>query len=766
MNISHRTFRWILPVVLPTVAALVAGHRSWLSREVVISVGLRAHAPVACQVFYTDEPDAGFSEDKSATFFARPRGAEVRAALPVARLERLRFEFGTEPGMIRASPVVVQGAETRTLDWREFTVRHDIGRFEVDAGGAVDVKSSGGDPYAVCSEPLGLRGRLCVNAFAFGVFAVLGVLAGLALTAVPSAARRFAVQPWKEKFRAVAFLVAAFALTAVRLWFSARLPPLFGASAWDDIWFVKAAAALLDGNWLGAYDQHTLCKGCFGPMVLSVSAMLGVSFLLAENILYVLGCAFFVFVLSRIVQNRLFLLVVFGILLFNPLSFSLYTMQRVYRNGMSAWQVPVVFGCLFMAFRAATRKEGGLRPWALVSGVALWAFFNTREDSIWGAPFALVCTAFAFARAWLSGSSRREKTLRALTCLLPILLVLFGNAALCLVNWRVYGLPLRNDRDGGNYAKAMRDLYLIAPDPEDEARLSGPEHAGHYHNIYYSTLCRAYDASPTLASARPWIDGVIDNWAHFQGYSGRDLKFDHMLFAIRDGAAKAGVYRSLRNAEDFFGAVHQELGVAFSDGRFVRRGIPFTAMAAPFRPESVPDIFRAWWRIVAHVAGFRELGAAVMGSDEAGRTTARSDTVPLFERLAHCHEPEQEHRQAAKTAVGRTQVAARVYSACMPWAMALATAAWAVLSVLLAAGNRRVRGLLDEWLFATGILGSLLVHTACMAYMTATTFSAIIYYYLAPSYQLALLFIAAVAALATAAAGRGARVELPKATHP
>ena len=150
--------------VLLAATALVAGHRSWLSREVVVSVGLRAPAPVACQVFYTDEPDAGFSEDKSATFFARPRGAEVRAALPVARLERLRFEFGTEPGMIRASPVVVQGAETRTLDWREFTVRHDIGRFEVDARGAVDVESTGGNPYAARPEPLGVRGSVRVDA--------------------------------------------------------------------------------------------------------------------------------------------------------------------------------------------------------------------------------------------------------------------------------------------------------------------------------------------------------------------------------------------------------------------------------------------------------------------------------------------------------------------------------------------------------------------------------------------------------------------------
>ena len=739
--------RSVLSAALLAAAALAAGHRSWISREVVVTVGLRAPAPVACEMFFTDEPDADFSADKSETLFARPRGAEVRALLPIARLERLRFDFGTTPGMVRASPVVVRGAEVRTLDWRDFTVRHDIVRFDVDAGGAVDVESSGGNPNAVRTAPLRLRGRLRVNAFAGGVFAILGAFAGLALAAVPGAARRFAALPRKEKLRAAALLAAAFALAAARMAFSARIPPWFGVSVWDDHWFVNAADSLLRGDWLGAYDQHTLCKGCFGPMVLASSSMLGLPFPVAESLLYVLGCAFFVFVLSRFVRARWFLLAAFGALLFNPLSWALLSMQRVYRNGMAAWQVPFVFGCLFMAYRAAGRKERGLVPWSLASGFALWAFLNTREDGIWVVPFAFVCLAFAAVRAWPTGATRRKKVFRALACLLPVAAIACGNAALRLANWRCYGVAIRNDRDAGNYAKAMRDLYLIEPDPADEARLSSPEHAGHYHNIYYSTLCRAYDESPTLRGARRGIDAVIDSWARFQGYSGRDLKHDHMLFAIRDGAAREGVYRSLPESEAFFGSVHRELSEAFEKGRLARRGVSFTAMAAPFRPAFVPGILREWGNALAQVFAFRGPKAVLMDSGEQGRTIAAGTIRDVFKRTTLSGDPSPEDRPAARAAVDRANATARVYSAFVPWTIGAGLAAWAALGICLALRRFRASDLLDGWLLATGLLGSVLVHTGCIAYMSATTFYATTYHYMAAPYQMALLFVAVAAGL-------------------
>ncbi len=729
---------------LLAIVFLVAGHRSWLPREVVVSVGLRAPRSVPCQVFYTDVPESRFVPERSWTVFATPHGNRARISLPVERLERLRFDFGIAPGTVRAGPVTVAGRETRTLDWRDFRVRHDIGRFNVDAGAAVDVQSVGGDPYAVRPDPLGVRGRRRVNAFAIVVLVLAAAIAGPVLSSIPGALKRFAGVPRPERIGTASFLFAAIALVAARMVFSSRIPPWFGTSGWDEVWFANAADSLLRGNWLGFYDQYALCKGCFGPMVLAASACLRIPFLLAENLLYVLGCAFFVVVLSRFVRPRWFLLSVFGALLFNPVSYSLDTMQSAYRNGMAAWQVPIVFGCLFMVYRAAARKERGLVPWALASGFALWAFLNTREDGVWIWPFALVCMAVSAIWARAAESTSRARAVRSLPFLLPFAVVLLGNAALCLVNWRVYGVPIRNDRDAGGYAKAMRDLYLIAPDPDDENRLSSPEHAGHYHNIYYSTLCKAYEASPTLAGARREIDGAIEEWSRHPRQHGLDLCLDHMLFAIRNGAFDAGHYDSLRGSESFFGAVHRELSEAFAAGRLVRRGVSFTAMAAPFRSSFVPGILREWRAALVQTAAFRGPETILADSKTPGATRALRT---VFERTTLCGEPSPERIPAARAAVVRANAAARVYSACVPWAAGAALAGWAALGICLSLRRFRASDLLDGWLLATGLLGSMLVHTACIAYVSATTFYATRYHYMAATYQMALLFISVVTGL-------------------
>lgn len=747
-----RLLRFSFAIVLLAVLFLVVGHRSWLSREVVVSVGLKAPVPIPCQVFYTDRKGAGFVPEKVVTLSVGPRGNKARVSLPVGRLEGIRFDFGIRPGNVRASRVILRGTETCILDWRDFRIRHDIGRFDVDAVGAVDVESVGGDPCAVYSEPLGLRGRLRVNAFAFAVLVVLSAFAGLALAAISAAWRRFAAMPQRERMRTAAFLLVVFALVAARFALVARIPPWFGPSSWDDGWFANAASSLRDGLWLGPYNEHTLIKGCFGPMAAAAASLVGVPFLVTESMLYAAGCLFSLYIVSHFARNRVFLSVILVLLLFHPLSFSLLTWQRVYRNGMPLWQVPFVVGCLFQMLRSARGRIRWLTIWAIASGVALWAFQNTREDGIWLWPFVLVCLAVSAVRARTAGT-RRERHVRTAVCCVPLFVFLAGNAALCAANWRVYGVPIRNDRDSGNYAKAMRDLYLIKPDPDDEARLSSPAHNGHYHNIFYSTLCKAYDASPTLAGARREIDYMIDVWAGANHYSGRDLRLDHVLFAIRLGASRAGHYRSLKDSEEFFGRIHGELLAAFSDGRLSRRGVSITAMAAPFRREFIPCVFREWWRALVFVARFPNTTPEAVFAGDSSPRSAGPDMIPAFRRASASVQPPEKTRPAVESAVRRATAVVKVWSALFPGLSVAAFAGYFFLTVLFLLRPPFRALLRDGWLLATALLGGILAHTSCIAYVTATTFGATSTHYLAASFQLLLLFVVVVAGLLVQAAG-------------
>lgn len=745
--------RWTSPLVavLLVFLFLFLGRDSYISRSVSITVGVKAPALIACQFFWLENEADFFNQEKSRTILVRPGGVSVAVSIPVERMDGFRVDFGDGSVPVRASAVLVSGTEERILRWHDFRATHDISRFEIDDKGAVDVVASGKDPYAVYGSTLGIRGKLRVNLFVSSCLVFLALLIWWPLAGSQGVLWN-PVPRIGESVCTRSFLFLALFLVVFRMALVAQIPPWFGPSGWDDGWFVKAADSLLDGRWFGAYDDHTLIKGCFGPMVLAFSSLLGIPFLAAETGLYILGCAFFVFVVSGLARNRIFLLLSFAILLFNPVSFSLEAWQRVYRNGMTLWLAPLVVGGLFLVCRVASKGSVRLLAlWAAVSGIFLWTFENSREDGIWLYPFVLVCLVFSAIRAWRGGRTRKASFMRSLLCFLPFAVLVAGNGSLCFANWCAYGVFLRNDRDAGNYAKAMQDLYLIEPNADDEARLSSPEHAGHYHNIYYSTLCKAYEASPTLASARRGIDAAIDGWARGQGYTERDLRLDHMLFAIRRGVWMSGYYCSLVSSEEFFGNVHTELSEAFSSGRLRRRGFSITPMAAPFRWSFVPRIFHEWRGALLRLMEFGEARPRIV----APGLNASPESIPLFERMSCSTMPSNDSKGAISSSIDRAQALARTYASVVRWVIPLALFSFLFLTGFGVVRTTGRKCLFDWWLLAVGILASILVHCACIAYVSATTFWASHHQYMAASYQSVLLFVVVVAGLVLRAVGLG-----------
>ena len=721
------------------VLFLGIGWKSWLSREVVVEIGLKAPDPASCSLFWTEASGDSVEPTKRERMAFGPGGASVKIRIPAARLSRIRLEPDGASGTLRASRMLVSGKTRTFFDWRTARRGRGVAFVGVDGKGAADIVWNGPDAFLENLDDLGVEGRWRVVwggvCFRLAVLVLLWLAVADALGFPRSRPDRAG-----GSIPGILFFSAAAVLVAARMALTARIPPYFGPSVWDDVWFAKASCFLANGEWLGPYDCHTLCKGFFGPAVAAFASSLGIPFLLAETLLHIAGCCFSVYVLSRIFPNRSLLLLSLLVLLMNPVSWAPGTWQSVYRNGMPVWLVPLVTGSFFLLFLATSGSLGRMFFLSVCAGLSMWAFLNTREDGVWLWPYALSCTAATFLRI---GKRDPFAVRRRLTCLVPILLVVCGNSALSAVNWRIYGKFIRNDRDAGNYAKAMKDLYLIEPDPEDEKRLSGPTCEGHYHNIYYSTVCKAYEASPTLASIRPFVDRKIDEWRGYQRCHSRDLYLDHMLFAIREGAADAGLYRSLPVGEKFFGDIHDELSHAFGDGRLRRRGVSLTAMAAPFRPEMLPRIFREWGdtlRFVFRFRGFRLLPPERWGNN------------PLSEEQRRFFESASGGRMVFGAAalplgpdVSRINAVANAFERVIPHVIALALLAHAVLSFPLLFAFRRFRSVFPGWLLSTGILACVLVHTACIAYVKATTFDASKYWYLAASFELSLLFVCSVA---------------------
>ncbi len=426
----------------------------------------------------------------------------------------------------------------------------------------------------------------------------------------------------KEKRIKYLFGVAIVLGILLRMALSARIPVWIRQSnIHDDQWVVSRAVSILKGEWLGAYDQYTLIKGCFAPLLLAFSYAIGLPYLQLNTILYCIACLFFVYSLQPVIKGRLARFLIFVILLFNPVSYGYSTWQRIYRNGLSQWQVLFVIGCIFRLYIHRMDREIVLLPWALFGGFSLWAFMNTREDGVWILPF-VVCAMGVTVISLLirkNGEKLADKVLKAVIVLLPLFILIVGNRVICTLNKNYYGVSLRNDRDNGNYALVVRDLYLIKPNSEDDALYSSPEYDDQYYNIYLSTMEKAYTASPALARMRGNINAAINRWdAADTGPKDGEPWGDHILFAIRDGVAASGYYQSnLADTEALYARIHQELGEAFRNGILEKRGVSLSAMSAPFQKRDLPKVIREYGHTFLSVLSFEDVQTRVMTSSES-----------------------------------------------------------------------------------------------------------------------------------------------------
>jgi len=401
-------------------------------------------------------------------------------------------------------------------------------------------------------------------------------------------------------------------LILLRFLLSGRLPSYILADMpHDDGWVVTRTQNILSGDWLGSYDQFTLIKGVFSPLFLALSANIGATFSGLNTVLYCLACIVFVVSVRPLVKNQWLQLLLFAVLLFNPIPYALETGQRVYRNGIGQWQILLIYGCLIALFlRRGDHWKKQLR-WAIVGGLTLGAFFETREDGTWIYPFVLGCI-FVSIVFYLVEKNGPKKA--AALFLLPLAIAWSLHGIIMLQNYAHYGAPVVNDRGGGSYAKVAGDLYAIAPNADDDQRLTSAPYKERYYNIYVSTMEKAFAASPTLNSAAGPIRSAIAGWASGEPDAIGELSTDHMLFALRDGLRAAGYYRSLPETEEFYGRVHNELQAAFGNGALVKRGFAISPLIKRVQMADLLTAISILPTSIGNIAQFRDVSAKTVPS--------------------------------------------------------------------------------------------------------------------------------------------------------
>ncbi|MEK9786503.1 MAG: hypothetical protein VW546_10890, partial [Gammaproteobacteria bacterium] len=89
------------------------------------------------------------------------------------------------------------------------------------------------------------------------------------------------------------FALGVIVLVLVKLWLISPQEMLVRSSPHDDTLFIGLALNILQGDWLGTYNQFTLMKGPGYSMFIALSNILGIPLILSQELLYVAACLTF-----------------------------------------------------------------------------------------------------------------------------------------------------------------------------------------------------------------------------------------------------------------------------------------------------------------------------------------------------------------------------------------------------------------------------------------------------------------------------------------
>ncbi len=414
-------------------------------------------------------------------------------------------------------------------------------------------------------------------------------------------------------------------LTAVKLWLTrAQSINALGGSAHDDRLFLLMAESLLNGDWLGSYNQMTLAKGPFYSLWIAAVYWIGLPLGLGVQLAYAGACALFTRACRPAIRSGLALFALYSFLLWNPMSFEGLTMGRLVRQHL---YTPLALAVLAGLVALYCRRGESLRrqlPWAGLAGLAFGGFWLTREESVWLIPSIVLLVAAGLFWAYKISQSQGR-----------IMLVSLGVAALGAA-LPVAGISWQNYRHYGWFgtvefrAAEFQDAYGAM------VRVNiGPELP--YVPVTRESREAMYAVSPTFAKLQPYFEGDFGlGWAGASEAmtklppAERQIGSGWLMWALRDTVAAAGFCHNAPEALAFYRRMADEINQACDDGR-----LPAHPRRSGFLPrwkkDDTAQLLRTLGFFAHYVAAYDSFSPHTLPS------TGNDDELRIFRDLTRDH---------------------------------------------------------------------------------------------------------------------------------
>jgi len=404
----------------------------------------------------------------------------------------------------------------------------------------------------------------------------------------------------------------------------------------DEGLFVNLALNILNGQWLGPYNDMTLSKGPFFPLFLAANFLLGLPLKFTEHFLYLLSGVVLLYALSDLIKNRYILLTVFIIYAFNPVEASMNNL-RILREGIYPSLTVLVLAGLIGIASSVEKSITRIVMWSLLAGVSLAAFWLTREEGVWIIPSVSILLLLSGWYVYKMRGNSFFLTRLIAAVLLPIIIFVLNITLIATINKMKYGIFAANELKQNSFKSAYGAFLRVN---HQKSEIIMPERWKRVVSVPRSAREAVSRISPAFRDIH--FDEVGDVWV---GHSCRettepcaDMSGAVFLWALRHAANNAGYHSDSIKADQYYRKLASEINSA-CDNKLLQCGPERSSLMPPLRREHFEVIPSAFIQGIKLLSTFADTRAGLppspldsAGSLELFRNISRSIISPPTEK--------------------------------------------------------------------------------------------------------------------------------------
>ncbi len=511
----------------------------------------------------------------------------------------------------------------------------------------------------------------------------------------------------------------------------------------DDYLQFEQARSITKGEWLGDYNFLTLSKGVSYPLWIAFLHSADIPFWLGNALLYMGACLIFIYVLRRIITNKLILISIYTLILFNPI-----VIPRTYRDAITpavglfllAWAIGIF---LLLADKNINRKKG-LKEGSLLTLVGtiflpVWVFL--REDYMWLLPFIGIMLGISFMVLGYKILKRKQPLslllISSLTIILPTATVCIAGYTIAHLNKQHYERAVINDFTSDDFEGAYGALSRVIGDDYNSEPARVP--------VSGSSRQKAYAVSPAFHELKTCLDSddrksLCEAFKKHGDASIYDYEGGWFVWVLRAAVQDEGYYKNANTAENYYKRLSYEVNQACED-RVIRCHSERSSLAPVFN--------KSYIKPTADKTLDTLLFTVKMEFPDKGTFMVFSGPTPEQDSMAHYSSVRysaQDLNKGVKVKHKAQKVIYKIY-----WLLNAVLFVVSVFIIIIATSRvDKVKKYWREIFIAWCLLLAICFRIVMIAYVDVTSFNAVNNSYLSAVYPIMLLFESVVLGVAGA----------------